>query len=203
MKEHFGYTLIELMVALAVLAVAMTYGVPRLSVYFQGNRMVTNTNDLVAGFHLARSEAIKLADRVTICKSADALSCTTTGGWEQGWIVFQIDSSRAVPNLGDIDQYQTANNDVLLRVHSKVSGSDVKITAPTGSIAANYVSFTSRGVPKLPSGAIQSEKFTVCDSRGLQNASSGNVTARAVILNPTGRVRTSNLAADIDAVKCP
>jgi len=191
------------MVTVAILAIALTYGVPRLSVYFQGNRMVTNTNDLVAGFHLARTEAIKLSDRVTICKSADSLSCTTTGGWEQGWIVFQIDSSRVVPNLGDIDQYQTANNDVLLRVHGEVGGSDVTITTPTGSIAADYVSFTSRGVPKLPSGAIQSEKFTVCDSRGLKNASSGNVTARAVVLNPTGRVRTSNLEADIDALACP
>ena len=68
---------------LAVLAIVMSVGVPQLSIFFKGGHMITNTNDLIGGIHVARSSAIKEGGRVTICKSknADAAvpDCGTTG----------------------------------------------------------------------------------------------------------------------------
>ena len=72
MKKSFGYTLIELMSILAVVSILISVGLPLMNVFFESNRMISNTNDLVAGLNIARSEAIKQQIRVTMCQSADA-----------------------------------------------------------------------------------------------------------------------------------
>ena len=89
MKKSFGYTLIELMAILVVVSLVTAVGLPLMSVFFDSNRMVSNTNDLVAGLNIARSEAIKQQIRITLCQSDDNASCTASGRWEDGWIVFQ------------------------------------------------------------------------------------------------------------------
>ena len=53
MKKSLGYTLIELMSMLAVVTILVSVGLPMLNVFFDSNRMVSNTNDLVAGLNIA------------------------------------------------------------------------------------------------------------------------------------------------------
>jgi len=199
MKRNSGFTLIELMVALAVVSILIAVGLPKLSIFFKGNRMVTNANGLLAGLHIARSEAIKRNGRVTICKSTNAgdvaPTCATgTEGWHEGWFVFVEgrDSGNA------IGQY-TATDGAVLRVNTGAEGSGVTITASDAGID-KYVTFTSRGVPKLSNGSGQSGVFRVCDDRGLTNAA-GGVVARGVVLNASGRVRNTKDATKIGV--CP
>jgi type IV fimbrial biogenesis protein FimT len=201
MKKNTGYSLIELMTMLAVVAIVMSFGVPMLKTYFQGNRMVTNTNDLIASISLARSEAIRRGIRTSICKSSNADSaapvCDTTANWQDGWIVFVEDATGAA--RGAFGDYETGNGDLLVRVHPAAKGSNVTIKPQDNSIK-DYVSFTSRGLPKLDDGGGQSGVFSICDERGLTN-SAGNVIARGVELNVAGRVRSTADAAKI--VSCP
>jgi type IV fimbrial biogenesis protein FimT len=82
-----GFTLIELMVALAVAALLFAIGVPMLRDVTLGSRLSASANDLLASVQLARSEAIKRNQAVTLCASADGVACAGVGGWEQGWIV--------------------------------------------------------------------------------------------------------------------
>ncbi|MDH5711421.1 MAG: GspH/FimT family pseudopilin [Gammaproteobacteria bacterium] len=199
MKKNTGFTLVEVMVALVILAILMSVGMPQMAVFFKGNRMVVNSNDLLAGLHIARSEAIKRNSRVSICKSANAgdaaPTCATgTGGWEQGWIVF-VEGTDPGNEFG---QYTGADGDII-KVNTGAEGDQVTINTPDTAIQ-NYVSFTSRGVPKLKNGASQSGVFRVCDQRGLTNAA-GNVVARGVLLNTSGRVRVTRDAGRIGA--CP
>ena len=70
MKKSLGYTLIELMSMLAVVSILVTVGLPMMNVFFESNRMISNTNDLVAGLNIARSEAIKQQIRITLCQSS-------------------------------------------------------------------------------------------------------------------------------------
>ena len=200
MKKHTGFTLIELLVMLAVVAIIISVGLPQMSVFFKGNRMVTNANDLVAGLHVARSEAIKRNVRVTICKSTNAgtaaPTCATGAeGWDEGWFVF-VEGS----DVGNITGTYVKDTDGdILRVNTGAEGGNVTITAKDANID-KYVSFTSRGTPKESNGASQSGLFRVCDDRGLENAA-GNVVARGVLLNASGRVRTTKDAAKIGT--CP
>lgn len=191
MKKYSGFSLIELMIALAVLSIIIAVGLPRMSVFFKGNRMVVNANDLIAGLNIARSEAIKRNGRVSICKSTNASdatpSCTTAGGWDQGWFVF-VEGNED----GNIFGTYTPSDGAILRVNAGAEGANVTINAD--SPIANYVTFTSRGAPKLNNGASQSGVLRVCDERGISNA-------RGVILNASGRVRTTKVATKIGA--CP
>ena len=200
MKKYSGFTLIELMVVLAVAAVLISVGLPKMSVFFKGNRMVTNANDLLSGLHVARSEAIKRNSRVSICKSTNAgdaePKCATGAeGWDEGWFVFVEGRDEG----NDFGAYTAATDGPILRINTGAEGSNVTITA--GDVGVDkYVSFTSRGAPKLKNGSTQSGVFMVCDDRGLKNAA-GGVVARGVLLNASGRVRVVKDEARIGV--CP
>lgn len=81
-----GFTLIELMIAVAIMAILMATAAPSLIDIVLGNKLNSFANNLVASTILARSEAIKRNSLITLCVSSNGTSCTS-GGWEQGWIV--------------------------------------------------------------------------------------------------------------------
>lgn len=193
MKKSLGYTLIELMSMLAVVSILVSVGLPLMNVFFESNRMISNSNDLVAGLNIARSEAIKQQIRVTLCQSANTTSCSGTGQWEDGWIVFQDANGNASVDVGER----------VLRLSAGASGNQVTIRSSDASnLIANSVTFTSRGLPKALNGAAQTGTFRICDRRGLKvNADGTSTVARGVNLSPSGKVRSTNQLADI--ASCP
>jgi type IV fimbrial biogenesis protein FimT len=104
MKRYSGFTLVELMVTLAVAAILATLAIPSFWNIIQNNRATTEANELVSALHFARSEAIKRATRVSLCPSTNQTGCTGGTDWSDGWIIFvdtaASDSSAAV--VGEI-----------------------------------------------------------------------------------------------------
>lgn len=89
-----GLTTIELMVVIVVLAILMMIAVPSFRDASLGSRLSAAANNLLASVQLARSEAIKRNQTVTLCASSDGAACAASGGWEQGWII--LDAAAAV-----------------------------------------------------------------------------------------------------------
>src|SRR5688572_23647254 len=87
-RRSRGFTLVELLVVLSILAVLVTAAVPLTSSIGRSMKLTALSNALLSQLHLARSEAIKRNGRVAVCKSGDGRSCLAAGGWEQGWIVY-------------------------------------------------------------------------------------------------------------------
>lgn len=85
-SSNRGFTLIEMMVAIAVATILSMIAVPSFRNASLSSQLRSSANDFVASANLARSEAIKRGTAVTMCVSAGGSSCTA-GGWEQGWIV--------------------------------------------------------------------------------------------------------------------
>ena len=82
-----GFTLVELMVTLLVLAILLGVAVPSFRDAALSSRLTAYANDLVASAQIARSEAIKRNVDITLCASAGGLACDAGGAWEGGWIV--------------------------------------------------------------------------------------------------------------------
>jgi len=81
-----GFTLVELMVTIAIFAILLGMAAPSISDAMLGSRLTALANRIVASATIARSEAIKRNTAVTMCVSTDGSTCAS-GGWEQGWIV--------------------------------------------------------------------------------------------------------------------
>lgn len=86
-SPHRGFTLIELMVTIAVMAILLGIAVPSFNEVTLGGKLGSYANNFVASVNMARSEAIKRSVRITLCATADGTTCATSGGWEQGWVV--------------------------------------------------------------------------------------------------------------------
>ena len=74
-----GFTLIELMVAVAVMIVVLAIGIPGIARLKIGGELTTTTNDLVGTLNFARSEAVRRGQDVSVNPEA--------GGWSDGWTV--------------------------------------------------------------------------------------------------------------------
>ena len=125
-----GFTLVELMMVLAIAAILVTVAIPSFSTVIKNNRLTTFTNSLVGSLILARSEAVRRGLPVSVCASSSGSQCTSTT-WEQGWIVF-TDGSTA----GTVD-----GSDTVLRVQQQFGG-DVAVAASAGS---NHVRYAATG----------------------------------------------------------
>jgi type IV fimbrial biogenesis protein FimT len=86
MNDQRGFSIIELLVTIAVMAVLLGVGVPSFRSMIEGNRLSSASNDLLSGLQFARSEAIKRGIPVVLCSSSDQSSCAATPVWTGGWV---------------------------------------------------------------------------------------------------------------------
>lgn len=112
-RRSHGFTMIELMVTLVVLGVLLGVGIPSFNIIMVNSRTSALANDVTSAINLARSEAVKRAEQVTVCPSDDETSCS--GAWTDGWIAL-VDASSEVLRVwpapvdsADITQTPTAN----------------------------------------------------------------------------------------------
>lgn len=127
--NHFGFTVIEMMIAIAVLAVILTTAVPAMGDFMAQQRLTAGANHLVGHLQFARGQAISRNTLVAACPSNDGATCTGGNRWDDGWIVYldpekvgQPDSPddvlRVVQGLEDL----TADSGGRYRVRFKPSG---------------------------------------------------------------------------------
>lgn len=173
-----GFTAVELVIVLAVSGILAALASSSMGAMVGAQRVRSASSSLLSGLHLVRSEAIKRNGRVVICKAANALQCTTVGGWEQGWLVFHD-----LNNNGQIDHGES----VVQHQAGRLEGVRLSGNGPI----ASYVSYTASGVPRLVSGAFQAGTLTVCPQRLEPSA-----TVRKIIIGAPGRPRVVPGAAD-------
>ncbi|WP_006788250.1 GspH/FimT family pseudopilin [Thiorhodospira sibirica] len=82
-----GFTLVELMVTVAVAAILLTVAIPGFDALMQEQRAATQSNHLLTALNLARSEAVKRGARVSACPSSNGTACSGSD-WTVGWMVY-------------------------------------------------------------------------------------------------------------------
>lgn len=163
MKTERGFTLIELMITLTVVAILLTVGAPSFNTFVKDNRITTQANLIAIDLHMARSAAVKYQRDAQVCISTNASSCTSGTDWGHGWILWvDKDRDNAVDSPGEI-----------LKVRTELNGATTLTSA-----TLNAFTFDSRGFIK------NTDSLTLCDDR------SGE-TGRTISILGAGRINTS------------
>lgn len=185
-SQSAGFTLIELMLTVMVAAILLGIGVPSFTNIIRNNRLTTAANDLLRSTQLARSEAIKRQVPVVVCASADATaespSCSD-GDFSQ-WIVF-VDSN---------GNWSLDNLEPVLEQHGAVHSSVTVRNDNDGIISYAASGFAT---PLPPAGTTPARNIVICDARGNQQFGANDSTARAVMIEATGRARVTKNLADV------
>ena len=179
LRTSQGISLVELLMAMAIIAILLQTILPSLHELSANQRHITQVNQLIGHLHLARSEALKRRSWVVMCKSADGEFCSSQGDWQQGWILFQDDNRNRSREADEPLIYHYPGNSSL-RVRHR-----------------GYPAYSSnRYVVYYPDGSsLGNGTFTICDPRGY-------AAPRAVIMARSGRVRADMVAADGSALNC-
>jgi len=165
-----GFSLIELMVALAIAAVLMRVAAPSVLSMMKTNRTTSEASTLVGDLQFARAEAVRRGLPVTLCPSSDGATClgSTVYTWHSGWIVF-FDKNG--------DGAITSGTDIALRVRTGLRGGDTFTPSPN----ASRVIFNREGFATTPTA---STMFTLHSSDSL------SIATRCVTLDFGGRAST-------------
>ena len=167
-----GLTVLELLVTLVVVSLLLALAVAGFTVVAKNNRISAQSNDFHLALLLAPSEALTRVSRITVCRSSNGTSCASSGGWEQGWIVFTDSDNDATVDVGE----------TILRVNDALAGDN---TLRGNTNVSSYISYVGNGYTMLTNGGLQNGTIALCDDRGF---SSG----RAIIINTTGRARVED-----------
>lgn len=163
-----GFTLIELMVTIAILAILMTIAVPSFMDTIRNNRVASYTNEFTSSLTLARAEASKRGLPVTICASnADQTDCVAGTNWSNGWLIF-TDPAGA----GKI----AADGSELVIDRSRGLSGNIGLNSTNDT----YVRFAGNGSPNIVAGT--EIEFTV------KGATCTDKNLRRIRINPTGRI---------------
>lgn len=99
-----GFTLLELMVALTVLAILLGIGVPSFNAFIESSRLRTAVHDLNTAVLTARSEAVSRRQDAIACRAnATNTACEFGSDWSQGWIVAYQDAGTDFEVAADIE----------------------------------------------------------------------------------------------------
>jgi len=157
-----GFTALELMVTMAIIAILLSAGVPALRNYTWNQRMKAAMDTLQSDLKLARGRAISHNTQTVICPAAAAGDCSGRTAWQGGWIVFADLNS---------DHHRQAGEPLIRRADAT---GHLEISSPA---SRSYLRF-------YPNGSAPGSNATIlfCDQRGASHAG-------VITVSNSGRIR--------------
>jgi type IV fimbrial biogenesis protein FimT len=146
-----GFTLLELIIAIAIAAILITLAVPSFTTFLNSNRVTSQANELLASLQVARMEAIRRNARVIVCASNNAETsptptCSAGNTWS-GWVVFSDTNANAAIDAGEV-----------IKVNA--------LYAPTEADASgnvdNQIIFRSDGFARSAAGNLLEGTIAIC-----------------------------------------
>ena len=173
LKQNYiaGFTIIELMLTIAVAAVILSIGVPSFQALIERNQLTSGINQFISSMSLARSEAIRRNQRVAICPSSNGETCSGEQ-YENGWIIYVDRNSN--------DSRETGTEELIW----------------VGNSLANKLTLRGKGccddnIPYLASGQISgiAGSMHLCKENDISKS-------RKISINSFGRARLDEAGSD-------
>jgi type IV fimbrial biogenesis protein FimT len=191
-RGQTGFTLLELMLVVVLAGILLGIGVPAMGDFIRNARITGAANDVMAGLHFARSEAIKRRVPVTLCTSATPLVANpvcTASALLTGWIAF-VDINQ--------DGQRNGADTVLLQreplpntITARSTANPLLVTYLDNGFALN----------------VNAAQLVLCDERGNEMSGGELSAARGILVSVTGRAGVTRDPTEIqvliDAIGVP
>ncbi len=221
-KYYRGFSLMELVVVLAIIAIMASIGIPSFNSVIRSTKLATVVNEFIGTLNFARSEAVKRNQRIVVRKNEN---CTTKTNivdcdWEDGWVIFvettsPIDGELTINNQfkpdGQVDDKGNnddclAGLDCILQLHEALPGvykaqppkqpvDSLTYTLRGNNNFKNFIAYTPMGLSNTLG------RFVLCNNTDKNKATvDGANSLKLVLVNILGRVRVSTADADKDGI---
>lgn len=174
-KLEIGFTLIEMLVTVSIASLLLAIAAPSFKAIVSQSNAMSTADDLSSSIRIARSEAIKRGERVTICANAKASgnqpSCGRERSWTNGWFVF-VDN--------DEDGQRSNDESIITRMDKRPPA----LSMSFDSVFNGLLSFNPAGASVSVSGAPRS---------GIVIISYGDQGSRRLTLQANGRLSVDNI----------
>ncbi|WP_299873246.1 GspH/FimT family pseudopilin [uncultured Cocleimonas sp.] len=174
-RNNSGFTLIEMIVTVTIVAIFASIAVPSFSQLIKSNKETTTTNEFISSLVLARSEALKRSRDIIVCSSDDQVNCNGGTDFSDGWIVYTDCNGDGLPTATAVD----CNDDLLeeeqevIKVHNGFHKMFI-------NNAANNITFQFSGRIAAPTTFNLGHESDTTDIK------------KQVIINRVGRIRSSD-----------
>jgi type IV fimbrial biogenesis protein FimT len=177
-KIQSGFTLLELMVVLAIAGILMAVAIPAMGNFVRNGRITAAANDVMAALHFTRSEATKRRQPVTLCTSNDTINADGSQNDDPtcaasplltGWFAF-------------VDLNQNATREAGEAVLMQREPMDARIIARS-SVNPFAVTYLNNGFALNPNQS----QLVLCDERGNVPTGGDLSSARGILIAVTGR----------------
>ncbi len=166
-KSIAGFTIVELMITVSLLAILASLAAPSFTGTLRQNRLAAQANSFVAALNYARSETIIQNDNISV----QPISGTTD--WGNGWQVVTVDNAGAILST--------------LKVFNGIENASFILTpAVAGDTTIN---FTSNGNLEL-GGALGNTVLTLTSN----TCPTGEQAIRTITINPAGHSNVAQVA---------
>jgi len=174
-RQPKGFTALELIITMAVIAILLTAGVPTFKNYGWNLRMRTAMDMLQTDLNLARGRAISHNIQTVICPATDSNDCSGLSTWQDGWIIFADLNGDRHKQPGE-HLLRHAGSVALLNISSSAARSNLRFY-PNGSAPGSNTS------------------ILFCDSRGAASAGT-------LVVSNSGRIRAQTSGSEPSEI-CP
>jgi len=172
-----GFTLIELMVTIAVAAILMMVGVPSFVAFHRNSQLTSAANSFIAALNAARGEAMKRGRQAVVVPRAD-------NDWATGWTVFvDTDNNR-----------QFNGSDILVTQQDALPAYFSATGLGTAKSSPAYIMFNPSGYTQTSDSTFQSATLKI-ERNDISDAAKTQQT-RIVVIARTGRARVCQPATD-------